>query len=448
MSKFSFGMLKCIKLLQCSTEIIYLLFSELDSFLVTMTEASPLQERPAYEISTRSQESPELLVTASRTIESIFSRSSALNYRDLIQLKDIDLLVNLIKPLHLLRHSHVDARRLIDNIEYYLYSSGFDIRRPGELVEELILSEGKNTFWIEVIGSTSNILTCMKELRAILERENICGQSLKYQSTFSNSEYTFLNKNEDYIEVLVQCYRTNKYLSDDFRQYFASNTADEIQEIRNRLKEYQEMRRHNKALSRQWIQETLRLVACALIRLSTDSSKFNDIENEMKDLQEFSKMLLSFKLSELLMYSKEILPYLNDVIAALDSFDDAAASSIDETSKLMEVLNQLAHICAKQVTGETRGSSTTFCEVVEVKKHKILVANNISNDTMADWLMKFNYYHSKQEIISKWSDKECPVCLENEKFINEKGTDWAVFPNCMHLLCLECMEQMIKLKSE
>ena len=393
----------------------------------------------------------DLLETASRQIEHICIcyRSSDLTAGDRNALMQLDLVVNSIKPLDLLRHSIVDASRLIGNIEYCLFSSRFDIRRPGEIVEKLDLHQGRNVSSVEVICSTSNILTCMKELREILMRENNCGQDLDYQSTFSDSEYAVLSEMEEHIEVNVQCYRTSESLSDDCRKYFDSNTVDEIQETRNRLiEEYHEMQRHNKALSRKWIQETLRLVACALISLSTDSSTYHDLENGLKDLREFSKMLLSFKLSELLIYSKEILPYLNDVIAALDYSNDI--SSMEEISNLLEVVNQLAHICAKQVTKETRGSIKTFCCIVEVNRgRKLLTPNKISDDSKADWVMKFQNYHDKQDIISKWDEPICPVCLEDKKLLNEKGADWAVFANCVHLLCVSCfVGVMKKMRSE
>ena len=172
----------------------------------------------------------------------------------------------------------------------------------------------------------------------------------------------------------------------------------------------------------------------------------------LKNLKDFYYILTTLPLTQVLnpFDTQKTITYFKDVIFAITTAltpDQKYSSLVQILMKLHTAAYQLWHMCLKQ---ETTVNKAAACVIyLEYQAQMDIQADVITENSLSDWKVKFGRLANKEEVLSGCNLDSCCICFQPfvDEDTNSTPRDLAVLPKCIHLFCVECLEQSIA-KSE
>ena len=407
--------------------------------------------------------------------EVLFSQS-ATNSSQRMAFDSIDCFLNQIKPYTLIGTKNTDRTTLLTITEYMI--SIIESHGPKEIDDNSIIQDIRSlptpAMFLRV--SCRNVILCLKEFEEVLRRAD--GGRTTYHELTSNSPFL-----------------SNEYFSFSFGQekmsvkrYFYpfervnSLSDNSIIELTNIIDEETNGAMPNSLLLEKFIKMANVCLESHNNELSCENNPINmslderfmtmiiylkifpqliDVENfdrtqelnkkVLNNLEDFYYMLTTLPLTQVLKptNSPKMITYFKDIIFACTV---AESPILNYRSPLVKILAkvkiaayQLWHMCLKQ---ETTLSKAAACVIIlEYRAQNIVLADVITNKSLNDWKLKFARLAYKEDVLSKCPNDTCCICLEPfvDKRTNSVPRDVAVLPKCIHLFCVDCLEQNIAL---
>ena len=412
-------------------------------------------------------------------LNNVFLSESATDSDKRRAIEKIDLVLNLIKPYTLIGEKDTDRTTLLTLIDYMI--SIIETHGSPQLddtnIMEDIISLRPTEIFLKV--SCRNVILCLEEFKEVLKRADgnqTTDHQLDYRSPFLTSEYfCFFFLSEE------QTLRVERYFYPfEPVDLFSTNRAIELTKIIDEetngampnsllLEKYIKkanvcLESHKNELScennpiKMSLDEKFTTMIMYLMRFTELIDVENFDENQepnkkvLKNLKDFYYILTTLPLTQVLnpFDTQKTITYFKDVIFAITTAltpDQKYSSLVQILMKLHTAAYQLWHMCLKQ---ETTVNKAAACVIyLEYQAQMDIQADVITENSLSDWKVKFGRLANKEEVLSGCNLDSCCICFQPfvDEDTNSTPRDLAVLPKCIHLFCVECLEQSIA-KSE
>ena len=412
-------------------------------------------------------------------LNKIFLSESATDSGKRMALETIDWVLNIIKPHTLIGEKDTDRTTLLNVIDYMI--SIIETHGPPQLddmnIIEDIISLRPTEIFLKV--SCRNVILCLEEFKELLKRADgnqTTDHQLDDRSPFLGTEYFSFLPGEQTTRVERYFYPFEPV------DLLSANSVIELTKIideeTNRaipnsllLEKYIKkanvcLESHKNELScennplKMSLDEKFMTMIMYLMRFTELIDVGNFDENQelnkkvLNNLRDFYYILTTLPLTQVLkpIGAQKMISYFKDVIfastIALTPPDSSYESSLVQIlMKLKTAAYQLWHMCLKQLAPLNKAAACVI--YLEYQAQMDIQADVITENSLSDWKVKFGRLANKEEVLSGCNLDSCCICFQPfvDEDTNSTPRDLAVLPKCIHLFCVECLEQSIA-KSE
>ena len=386
----------------------------------------------------------------------------------------IDSSLNQIKPYTLIGTKNTDRTTLLSIIEYMI--SIIETYGPPQIddisISQDIISLPPHEMYIRVY--CRNIILCLQEFMEVLKRADgnqTTDHPVNGDSPFLNNEYFSFVSFPATMSIKRHFYPFDRVNS------FSGNSIIKLKNIIDEeingampnsllLEKYIKkanvcLESHKNELNcednpiKMSLDEKFMTIIMYLLRFPEliDVENFDKTQELNKkvlnNLEDFYYMLITLPLTQVLkpIDSQKMITYFKDIIYAGTIAKTRNANYPSPLEKILMKVNtaayQLWHMCLKQETPYSYTAASVI--ILEHRIEKVSQAPFITANSWNDWKLKFALLANEEEVLSKCPFDTCCICLEPfvDEYANSVPRDLAVLPKCIHLVCVECLKQII-----
>ena len=404
----------------------------------------------------------------------------------LYHLARIDTLVYCTPPTKLLKDRNcrgddgTTLQELIESTLSFIQSNGpptIDIETfvvELENVQELLVP---SEVYIRVIFT--NIVHCLQEMKEVLERaDGTLDEMFEFgeESPFLNTNFIDYQFEGNKMYVFRQFYRDDHYseiseecnehltkvcepvdLIENCHKFMAKFTQKVNFLIANHKKNFYDEDYINEHSVHDLLAKVIEYLSHFKMRINIEQfSEEQELEKSiLSTIDGLSFILHSLPLDKLLhlfinstsavkQRLKNILCIIRDILLIVTN-----GSLRAKLSKLRMVVLQIWNINGKDsVTGSRASDSELY---TELNKYLVTQADIVTSKSLQDWKLKYEDNKTNGDILKSCPHDKCYVCFEKFADLLEDSPtsgDLAVIHSCLHLFCLRCMEETVRVASD